>query len=868
MIENGFVHRKYLIQKCKAILNGGVGIFVAPAGYGKTVFIKQWLHENQISAIWLNLSTRDNEIKTFIKNIKSSINSANEDAALIKSNNSNQFRVSNKDNISRQLHSIFMNQKQRLALVIDDFQKLYNLEINEIIEDLIHNLPSNSIVLLLSRNDPSINFGKVHLRKKIITIQKESLAFSLEEAELFFESFPNLEISPRGIRKIHKKTEGWPAGFQLIKHTLESTVLHEEDLFLFETPIIQDYLLEEVFKVQPESIKQFLVKSSLLEVFSPELCDYVFVTDDSFELISRLERNHIFVEKIENRKNWYRYHNLFADLLKEQRHTIPSEEATAIIFRAAEWYEKNWFWKEALEFFHKSNEYSKFIALLSDHIDEIFIQGGYSQIKVWLDTIPKQMYQNKKVVLAYLGLSNIMLGFRSEGRDLFKALDEKTISEDKLLSYMVNCGKIYLHYFDHDIPGMLKLANKIVDKNPERLASWNAGVDMILAKGETVIGEISSSNERLNKILSFSIRNDYPLLNLTSAVQLAINYIHLGDLEYAKTTCEKYIRQTTWNRYPLIGVLYAVLGDIQREQNDLDRSHKNILKAREFIDQVGGIGALGWIELAYFRIHFARGKYSECSDILENFDYRLRSTDAPPWLWDGLFASRIKLWNDTGEFERINSFIKEQEQFFSSEIGFSNFQSHLELIHFETLTKNRFKEHSLSINTKNKLSEAISLAFESKWIDLLIRCQIERVILESSEGNFEEAFNALEIATKNGARGNYLRVFLENWEHLKGLFTRTEMSLSQIGYLQTVFEKANIKTSDYISAKPLISEPLTSRELDILNRLDSVYSIPEIAQTLGVAPSTVRTHIKHIFSKLSVHSRIEAVHAAKELNIL
>jgi len=461
-----------------------------------------------------------------------------------------------------------------------------------------------------------------------------------------------------------------------------------------------------------------------------------------------------------------------------------------------------------------------------------------------------------------------MLGFRSEGKNLFETLDRKSLSEDELLSYMVNCGKIYLHYFDHDIPGMLKLAKKIVGKNPKGLASWNAGVEMILAKGETVMGEISSSNDRLNNILTFSIRNDYPLLNLTSALQLAINYIHLGDLEYAKTTCEKYIRQTTWNRYPLIGVLYAVLGDIQREQNDLNNSLNNILKAREYIDQVGGIGASGWIELAYFRIQFARNNSSQCSDILENFDYKLRSIDVPPWLWDGLFSSKIKLWNSTGKHERISNFVKEQERFFSSKINFSNFQSHLELIHFETLNKDSAIEISSRRKTKNKLEEAISLASRSNWIDLLIRCQIERAILESSDGDFDEAFDALEIATKYGARGKYVRVFLENWEHLKGLFARSEISLSRLDYLQGVLESEDAQLPGNVLTKALITETLTSRETEILIRLDSVYSIPEIAQSLGIAPSTVRTHIKHIFSKLSVHNRMEAVHTAKELNIL
>jgi len=279
--DSGFVHRKHLIRKCKSILNGGIGVFIAPAGYGKTVFVKQWLHENQISAIWLNLSTRDNELKTFFQHVKSSVNSANEDAALIASSLLQKVQAYNKDNISSQIRLLFTNQKNRLALVFDDFHNLYNPEVNQIINNLIHDLPSNSIVVLISRNNPPINFGKTYLKKKIITIGKESLAFSQEEAEIYFKASPHLVITPRGIRKIHKKTEGWPAGFQLTKLTLESTVAREDDLFLNETPIVQDYLLKEVFKVQPKSIKQFLIRSSLLESFSPELCDHVFKTNDS-----------------------------------------------------------------------------------------------------------------------------------------------------------------------------------------------------------------------------------------------------------------------------------------------------------------------------------------------------------------------------------------------------------------------------------------------------------------------------------------------------------------------------------------------------------------------------------------------------------
>ena len=515
-----------------------------------------------------------------------------------------------------------------------------------------------------------------------------------------------------------------------------------------------------------------------------------------------------------------------------------------------------------------ATQLQKVIDLLKDHIGDLFIGGWYSKIKHWLDQVPRNIFRKEKQILVYLALSNIMLGDRREGKEILDALDMSDNRVDDLLSYMIYCGAIYLLHFNHQIPQMLALANKIVGKYPPGMESWNAGVEMILAKGETVMGNIAASNQRLNGIIAFALKEDLPLLNLTAAVQLAINYIHQGDLAYAKMTCKKYIRRSDWHSFPLVGLFYAVLGDIQREHGQLEESRVNIQTAREYIHLVGGIGALGWIELTYFRIQFALGNLVQCEDILENLDTQLHSADAPPWLLDGLYAAKIKLWNVLGKKKRIQNFVAEKHTFFSGNINFSNFQSHLEYIHYLIISPDEDQAVDFVTNKRMYLEKAVALASESRWIDLLIRCQIERAILESSEGNFEQAYAALEHAIKLGSRGGYQRVFIENWDHLKGLIRRENLTISRLGYLEKIIAIAKEDGRALGLSQTLLTKPLTKREIEVLKRLDSVFSIPEIAESLGVAPSTVRSHVKHIFSKLSVHNRMEAVHAAKELNIL
>lgn len=868
MKQNEYIVRKRISKKFKILLSGGIGFLIAPAGYGKSVFVKQWLQENEVPAIWLNLSCEDNSPEKFLDHFTNSIKSAGFDTTALELLIREGWQSLDKGKLISQLFSMISSQKSSRAIIIDDFQTINDKEVIGIVDKLISKTPRKSIIIIISRTEPPFSLVNFRLNQQLVEIRKDYLAFSLDEGSAFFQLAPTLQLSNKGLRKIHRMTEGWPAGFRYIKHALNSSVMNEDDIFIYDTPYIKEFLLEEVFTVQSKQLKEFLTRTSLLGKFSPDLCDYVFNRSDALSLISELEKNHIFIEKIENTKHWYRYHNLFADLLKEQRRSVTSQEKEEIRVRAGEWYEANKDWKQALEFYFQSNSQTQFIQLLNHHIAELFINGWYSKIKEWLDEIsPDNLFGNYEL-LAYLALSNIMLGNQQAGKDILDSLENSSIQEDDFLSYMVDCGNIYLLYFDHKITEMLVLANRIVGKQPKGLESWNAGVELILAKGETVMGQIASSNARLNGILSFSLRKDLPLLNLTASIQMAINYIHLGDLGYAKTTCEKYIRQNGWKNYPLIGALFAIRGDIQREKNNLTNSQRDILQAREYISQVGGIGIFGWIELAYFRIQYALNNLQECENILENLDFQLRSADAPPWLWDGLIASKIKLWVAQQEFERIENYVKEEQSFLSGEVSFSNFQSHLEFIHFLTLKSRNTNDIELVSKNRNYLEQAIRLASGSKWIDLLIRCEIEKAILESSIGNFQDAYDALEHALKIGSLGGYFRIFLENWEYLHGLFIRENLSMSRFGYLRKIIEAAtnNNPSDDILKMAP--PNPLTAKELDILRRLDSVYSIPEIAEMLGVAPSTVRSHVKHIFSKLSVHSRIEAVHAAKELNIL
>ena len=732
LTENKNIYRERIADRCKKLLSGGFGLVVAPAGYGKTTFIKQWLRENALPSIWFNATTEHNDLRRFLTAFSNAMRSEGLNTAPLDSILRSGYHPSSQNFILDQLISIFSTENTRCTVVFDDLHLIQDNAVYEFLEKFVSGISEKWIILLLSRSEPPMALGMLRLNKNMVEIRKELLAFSFDEGRAFFTHNANLSISDTGIRQILTRTEGWPAGFRLVEYALENTVIKEGDIFGVEKPFVKEYLLEEVFSVQTQPVKEFLLLSSILGRFSPELCDYAFKRADSSRIINTIRNKHLFIEQPHHQNRWFRYHNLFSDFLREQGRSMDKRKIKEILLRTAEWYQAKQDWKRSLDCYFRSAHYQQFIDLLKDHIGDLFIGGWYSKIKHWLDQVPRNIFRKEKQILVYLALSNIMLGDRREGKEILDALDMSDNRVDDLLSYMIYCGAIYLLHFNHQIPQMLALANKIVGKYPPGMESWNAGVEMILAKGETVMGNIAASNQRLNGIIAFALKEDLPLLNLTAAVQLAINYIHQGDLAYAKMTCKKYIRRSDWHSFPLVGLFYAVLGDIQREHGQLEESRVNIQTAREYIHLVGGIGALGWIELTYFRIQFALGNLVQCEDILENLDTQLHSADAPPWLLDGLYAAKIKLWNVLGKKKRIQNFVAEKHTFFSGNINFSNFQSHLEYIHYLIISPDEDQAVDFVTNKRMYLEKAVALASESRWIDLLIRCSF---IARQAAGN-------------------------------------------------------------------------------------------------------------------------------------
>ncbi len=345
------VHRSKLFDKLNKGLNNKLILISAPAGFGKTMLISDWIDQNKIPAAWYSLDNSDNATEDFLSYIILGIQKINTNFGagalkLIQSSNS-----PNPESIASMLLNDILNINQDFLLVLDDFHVIVKREILEIVDYLLEHLPQNVHIVISTRSDPSFALARLRSQHQLLELRSSELSFSVNDISILFNKKLKLGLSIKDIESIESKTEGWIAGLQLaalsIQGYKDASVFIKN--FTGNNRYIMDYLIEEVLKTQSDDVKDFLLKTSILEQISAPLCDAVLDKDNSQSIIEELEKNNIFIFPLDEIRHWYRYHHLFADLLKQRLLMVDNSPITEIHNKACNWFEQNEMFEYAIE---------------------------------------------------------------------------------------------------------------------------------------------------------------------------------------------------------------------------------------------------------------------------------------------------------------------------------------------------------------------------------------------------------------------------------------------------------------------------------------------------------------------------------------
>jgi LuxR family maltose regulon positive regulatory protein len=410
--SQNIVHRQELYEKLNIGLTRKLILISAPAGSGKTTIISDWINQYKIPSVWFSLDNGDNDPAVFLSYVISGIRSIHKEfgqSALRLLNSPNSPSV---ESITSLLINEILNIKQNFLLVLDDFHLIKSNEVLKLVTYLLEHIPGNIHIVILTRSDPALSVSRLRSQHQLVELRSSDLSFSANDISILFNKKLNLGLSIDDVYTLETKTEGWIAGLQLTALSMQG----REDISGFiqelkgDNRYIMDYLMEEVLKIQTDDIKEFLLQTSILEQMSAPLCNAVLNRNDSQLILETLEKNNMFVIPLDENRIWYRYHHLFAELLKHRLQLRGKATVTGLHNIASEWFNSNLMPLFAVKHAILTENYERSTLLLGEIVETMWKNGQHAAIMKYGDLLPDELIKKNTDFCLYYAWILIIAG--------------------------------------------------------------------------------------------------------------------------------------------------------------------------------------------------------------------------------------------------------------------------------------------------------------------------------------------------------------------------------------------------------------------------------------------------------------------------
>lgn len=836
---------------------GRVTIISAPPGFGKTTLLSASLAENKTTnAAWYSLDEDDNVPVRFFTYIAATLRQIEPVPAL---ESLLKAAVSSPRELTTALLNDFAEFSTRSAtLVFDDYHHITQQPIHDALTYLIDHLPGNIHLIFTSRADPPLPLGRWRVRGQLTEIRADDLRFTEEESAQFLNHTMGLSLGAEDIRTLETRTEGWVAGLQLAALSLQRASNPGEIISAFagSNRYVAEYLTDEVLSRQSEPVREFLLKTSILERFNASLCDHVLQSDRSGTVLSALERANLFLIPLDSESNWFRYHHLFADLLKRRA----SNENAALHPRAAEWFEKNNFLLDAIRHWIAADEPERVASLVDKAIGSTWGQAELAGLMRRIESLPEAVLAKYPALSAFLGWTWLWLGYGSER--ILPLLDraEKQMSAqaDSALGRFNVIRSFIVRIRDNDASESIRLGRLALSQLSAEDSLWRGFANMSLAITLHSSGKLLEGEHAYLETIRLCEQAGDSITALMASCAFTQLIMDRGDLQRAMSFSRQMtnnLRERTstslvrgWVHINNARMYYLV--------NDLKNAWLETNRTIDLESQTGGMPDVGLRLFALLtRLELTNGNETAARKAAEDLvalANRGGVTNAIDWAQavQAELMFRLKDWSAFDSYARAYR-PPSQPLFFPYRL--------------QTLLRIRYLARQKAWDESRRLIVAqLQLAREAGYVEYEMELHILGALIEQESGNQAAALTELERALETGKANGYVRVFLDEGDALKGLLTEIQKSKKDdfVTHLLAAFGMpARVDQSSLI-------EPLTEREIDVLRLIAEGMSNPEIADKLVLSVGTVKTHVKHIYGKLNIGDRVNAAGKARELGII
>jgi LuxR family maltose regulon positive regulatory protein len=888
------VTRPRLTQWMNAAIRGALTLIVAPAGWGKTTLLSAWHTDASRGAwplAWVSFDEGDNDPSRFWTYVISALNTLHPGVgetplALMYASSSPPI-----EDVLSSLLNALIQLPTETVLVLDDYHLIEAEPIHNALTYLVEHLPPKVHLVIASRSDPLLPLARLRARGALTELRVANLRFTADETTAFLTEVMGLALSAEQVTALEARTEGWIAGLHLAALSLQG----RDDVASFIASFtgshryVVDYLVEEVLSRQPEAVQDFLLQTCLLDRLSGPLCDAVRRREDSQRLLEHVERSNLFLVALDEERQWYRYHHLFAEVLRSRLQQQQPVLVPELHRRASGWYEHHQLFDGAVTHALAIPDVEHAARLIEQYAQFTNFPSQFQTLLGWLNRLPDALVRTQPS-LCLMHAITLMLTHQLEKssarlQDAERCLQETIPAEQRrTILGQVAAFRSQLARLVGDYERCVPLAHQALELLPETkqmslTLMLHASALGTAANAYLVDGDMTPVAERFVETTVASVR---ALGNLPTTMRSISNLARLqllqGRLRQAAVTIEQ-AAQLASEHGGLQALIngadyYFVLGDVWREWNRLDRAEQHLVKGMGLVKETATADAemitRGYLALA--RLQQARGESNQALATLDAFTQVADQRGFAPTLLAHGAAVRAQVELGQGNLGAAIHWAETHGLSEVSDLSYPREQEYLTLVRVRIA---QAREHPTGpflsqalVLLERLLEDAEPKARMSGVIEILILRALALHTLGDSTGALTVLGRALALAKPQG----YIRLFLEEGAPMTVLLRQAYTQKIMPEYTAALLEASGehgtmIPLLHTTQQSPLI-EPLTRRERAVLGLLIDGASNREIAEHLVLSVNTVKKHVFHICSKLNVQSRAQVVARARTLNLL
>ena len=884
----------------------------APAGFGKTTLVSEWVAVCGRPVAWLSLDEGDNDPSRFLTYLVAALQTimVNIGAGVLGAIQSPQ--PPSPESILTALINEIATGSDEFILVLDDYHVLDSKPVDEALTFLINHLPPRMHVVIATREDPHLPLARLRARRQLAELRAFDLRFTASEAAEFLGQVMGLNISEENIAALEARTEGWIAGLQLAALSMQgqSDTTGFIKSFTGSHHFVLDYLIEEVLLQRSESIQAFLLRTSILDRLCGPLCDAVMGVSSvsGQETLEYLERANMFIVSLDTERRWYRYHHLFGDLLR-QRLGKPKDFAE-LHLRASQWHKQNGLPSDAIRHALAAEDFEGAADMIELAWTATEDGSQSARFLGWAKMLPDQLLRHRPVL-------SVWYAFALLGSGEMEAAEARLTDAEQWLE---PAGSMYERPQPPAVGPCSDRRRMVVVVNEEQYQSLPATIAIARAYHAQALGDLTGTVKYARRVLDITDKENHPIRGQATAL-LGITYWASGDLEAANRIFAGYMMmlrnagnildaisttvvltyiQMTLGRInesvstleqllqfivdqgkpmpPDAAELYRELGELYCERGDLDAAAQYLLKSKELDEQSGVSDRQYRLCAAMARIKQSQGDLDEALVFLaegERLFIRTPLPDIRP-----ISALKARIWVMQGRLIDAQEWAREQGLTADDTMSYLREFEHMTLVRV-LIARGTIEPGSNSIHEAlGLLDRLLQAAEEGGRIGSVIEILVLQARAHKAKGDSTSALAPLERALTLAEPQGYIRIFADEGKPMAELLTRidakdvTLRSKEYISRLLSSFEVyKDVQPLSPQSLSPQLLSPqtlverLTERELEVLKLLGTDLSGPEIARQCMVSLSTIRTHTQNIFAKLGVNNRRAAVRRAEELDL-